>query len=69
MSDEELAAVGKQVNEKIRENVPVVIKTMPKDEAIAPGRHGAFRRKNTPTGAGGDHGPILFHRTLWRHAM
>ena len=45
MSDEELAAVEKQVNEKIRENVPVVIKTMPKDEAIALGAMALFGEK------------------------
>ncbi|MFN8307142.1 MAG: alanine--tRNA ligase [Ferruginibacter sp.] len=45
MSDEELAAVEKQVNEKIRENVPVVIKTMLKDEAIALGAMALFGEK------------------------
>ncbi|RYF85269.1 MAG: alanine--tRNA ligase, partial [Chitinophagaceae bacterium] len=35
VTDDELAKVEELVNEKIRENIPVVIKTMGKDEAIA----------------------------------
>ncbi len=45
MSDEEIAAVEKLVNEKIRENIPVVIKSMPKDEAIAMGAMALFGEK------------------------
>ena len=45
MTDEEMAGVEHLVNEKIRENIPVVIKHMPKDEAIAIGRHGLVWRK------------------------
>ena len=33
MTDEEIEKVEEIVNEKIRENIPVVIKQMPKDEA------------------------------------
>ena len=35
VTDEEIAKVEAIVNEKIRENIPVVIKEMPKEEAIA----------------------------------
>jgi alanyl-tRNA synthetase len=45
MTDEEMAAVEKLVNEKIRENIPVVIKNMQKDEAIALGAMALFGEK------------------------
>jgi alanyl-tRNA synthetase len=45
MTDEELAAVERLVNEKIRENVPVIIKSMSKDEAIAMGAMALFGEK------------------------
>ena len=45
MTDEEIAAVEKMVNEKIRENIPVVIKEMKKDEAIALGAMALFGEK------------------------
>ncbi len=45
VKDEELAAVEKLVNEKIRENIPVVIKTMPKDEAMKLGAMALFGEK------------------------
>jgi alanyl-tRNA synthetase len=45
MSDEEISAVGKLVNEKIRENIPVVIKSMKKDEAVALGAMALFGEK------------------------
>ena len=45
MSDAEIAAVEKLVNEKIRENIPVVIKSMPKEEAIAMGAMALFGEK------------------------
>jgi alanyl-tRNA synthetase len=45
VTDEELAAVEKLVNEKIRENSPVVITSMPKDEAIAMGAMALFGEK------------------------
>ena len=45
VSDSELAAVEKLVNEKIRENIPVVIKSMQKDEAIALGAMALFGEK------------------------
>ncbi len=44
-TDEEIAAVEKIVNEKIRENIPVVIKSMNKDEAIALGAMALFGEK------------------------
>jgi len=45
MTDEEMAAVEKMVNEKIRENIPVVIKEMKKDEAVALGAMALFGEK------------------------
>ncbi len=45
VSDEEIAAVEKLVNEKTRENIPVVIKSMHKDEAIALGAMALFGEK------------------------
>lgn len=45
VTDEELTAVEKIVNEKIRENIPVVIKSMSKDEAIAMGAMALFGEK------------------------
>jgi len=44
-TDEELAAVEKMVNEKIRENITVVIKIMSKDEALALGAIALFGEK------------------------
>ena len=45
VSDEEIAQVEKLVNEKIRENIPVVIKEMKKDEAVALGAMALFGEK------------------------
>ena len=45
MTDEEMIAVEKMVNEKIKENVPVVINEMSKDEAIALGAMALFGEK------------------------
>jgi alanyl-tRNA synthetase len=45
VKDEELAAVEKLVNEKIREDIPVVIKSMPKDEAMKLGAMALFGEK------------------------
>jgi alanyl-tRNA synthetase len=45
MTDEEIVAVEKMVNEKIRQNIPVVIKSMSKDEAIAMGAMALFGEK------------------------
>jgi alanyl-tRNA synthetase len=45
MTDTELAAIEKIVNEKITENVPVVINEMSKDEAIALGAMALFGEK------------------------
>ena len=45
VTDEEVARIEKIVNTKIRENVPVVIKEMTKDEAIAMGAMALFGEK------------------------
>lgn len=45
MTDDELQQVEALVNEKIRENIQVVIKSMPKDEAIALGAMALFGEK------------------------
>jgi alanyl-tRNA synthetase len=45
LTDTELAAVEKLVNEKIRANIPVVIKEMKKEEAIALGATALFGEK------------------------
>ncbi len=45
MTDEEIAKVETLVNEKIRANIPVIIKEMPKEEAIAFGATALFGEK------------------------
>ena len=45
MTDEEIQQVELLVNEKIRENVPVVIKSMSKEEAVAMGAMALFGEK------------------------
>ncbi len=45
MTDDELLAVETMVNAKIRENIPVIIREMPKDEAIALGAMALFGEK------------------------
>ena len=38
----ELAAIEQMVNEKIRENIPVIIREMPREEALKNRSHGSF---------------------------
>jgi alanyl-tRNA synthetase len=45
VTDAELTAVEKLVNEKIRQNIPVVIKEMKKDDAVAMGATALFSEK------------------------
>lgn len=45
MSDEEIAQAEQMVNRKIRQNIPVVIKTMPKEEALQLGAMALFGEK------------------------
>ncbi len=45
VTDEEIALIESIVNEKIRENIPVIIKEMHKDEAIAMGAMALFGEK------------------------
>jgi alanyl-tRNA synthetase len=45
LSDEEIAIIESIVNQKIRENIPVVIREMPKDEALQLGAMALFGEK------------------------
>jgi alanyl-tRNA synthetase len=45
VSDEELASVERIVNQKIRQNIPIIIKTLPKDEALQLGAMALFGEK------------------------
>src|SRR5436853_5205621 len=45
MSDDEIHQVENIVNEKIRQNIPVVIKYMPKEEALKTGAMALFGEK------------------------
>ena len=45
MTDEEIKLVEQTVNEKIRENIPVVIRFMPKEEAMKTGAMALFGEK------------------------
>ena len=45
VNPEEMAAIEKMVNEKIRENIPVVIKDLPKEEALQLGAMALFGEK------------------------
>ena len=45
MTDEEISEVEELVNEKIRDNIPVVIKLMPKEEALKLGAMALFGEK------------------------
>ncbi|MBK7692511.1 MAG: alanine--tRNA ligase [Bacteroidetes bacterium] len=45
MTDEEIMKVEKIVNQKIRQNIPVVVKTLPKDEAMQLGAMALFGEK------------------------
>jgi alanyl-tRNA synthetase len=45
MTDEEIKQVEQIVNEKIRENIPVVIRNMPKEEAVKSGAMALFGEK------------------------
>ncbi len=49
MTDQELESVEMIVNEKIRENIPVIIRSMGKEEAIAMGAMALFGEKYTDT--------------------
>ncbi len=45
LTEEEIAQIGQLVNEKIRENIPVVIREMPKEEALKLGAMALFGEK------------------------
>ncbi|QGW29957.1 alanine--tRNA ligase [Phnomibacter ginsenosidimutans] len=45
MTDEEIRSVEKIVNDKIRENIPVVIESLPKEEALTRGAMALFGEK------------------------
>src|SRR6185437_4447846 len=42
LSGEELASIEQMVNEKIRENIPVIIREMPREEALKTGAMALF---------------------------
>ena len=45
MTEEEIVSVERLVNEKVRENIPVIIKGMPKEEAVKTGAMALFGEK------------------------
>jgi alanyl-tRNA synthetase len=45
LTDDEIREVERLVNEKIRENIPVVIRTLPKEEAVQSGAMALFGEK------------------------
>ncbi len=45
LTKDEISAIEKMVNEKIRENIPVIIKSLPKEEAMAAGAMALFGEK------------------------
>ena len=45
MTEEEIATVEQQVNERIRENIPVIVQEMPKEEALKLGAMALFGEK------------------------
>ena len=45
LSDNEISDIEKLVNEKIRENIPVVIREMPREEALKTGAMALFGEK------------------------
>jgi alanyl-tRNA synthetase len=49
MTDEEIRKVESLVNEKIRENIPVVVKLMPKEDALKMGAMALFGEKYSDT--------------------
>ena len=49
MTDGELAAVESLVNEKVRENIPIIIRLMPKEEALRTGAMALFGEKYSDT--------------------
>ncbi len=64
MTEEEIAAVEQLVNEKIRENIPVIIREMPKEEAVKSGAMALFGEKYGTIVPRGHHRSGLFHRKL-----
>lgn len=67
MTDDEIAEVERIVNRKIRQNIPVVIKELPKDEAMKLGAMALFGEKYGDVVRVVIINEKLFYRIMWRY--